>query len=67
MPNRPPNWDARLQSRPSRNRHVTKPPDWFNYPFPFVYGQPDQRLFPLEGWREAVKLSQRASTIRNRA
>jgi len=59
-----PGWDSRLLSRPSRDRHVTKPADWYNYPFPFVYGQPDQRLFPLAAWREAVKLAQRSSAVR---
>lgn len=64
-PNKLPGWDARLLSRPSRDRHVTKPADWFNYPFPFVYGQPDQRLFPLTPWREAVKLAQRSGIVRS--
>jgi len=60
-----PGWDARLISRPSRDRHVTKPADWFNYKFPFVYGQSDPNLFPLAGWREAVQLAQRSVAIRS--
>jgi GntR family transcriptional regulator/MocR family aminotransferase len=65
VPNRLPSWDTRLLSRPSLHRHVTKPADWFNYPFPFVYGQADPNLFPLTGWREAVKLAQRSSAVRS--
>ena len=69
MPARPsgnaPDWNARLVSRPAGARHVTKPADWFNYDYPFVYGQPDSRLFPIAGWRQAVQLAQRSSAIRS--
>lgn len=63
-PKRSPDWDTRLVSHPARARHVTKPADWFNYEYPFVYGQPDARLFPIAGWREAVQLAQRAVAVR---
>ena len=59
-----PDWNARLLHAPSRARHVTKPVDWYNYPYPFVYGQPDPTLFPTAEWREAVQLTLRSPVIR---
>lgn len=64
-PGRRPDWTARLTSRPSRTRHVMKPTDWYNYRFPFVYGQPDPTLFPIAEWREVVQLSLRSVAIRD--
>ncbi|MFE0758099.1 PLP-dependent aminotransferase family protein [Inquilinus sp. NPDC058860] len=64
-PARRPDWTARLTGRPSRTRYVTKPVDWYNYRFPFVYGQPDPTLFPITEWREVVQLSLRSVAIRD--
>ncbi len=30
---------------------VTKPADWRDYPYPFIYGQPDSSLFDHQNWR----------------
>jgi GntR family transcriptional regulator / MocR family aminotransferase len=57
-------WSERLLGTPSRARHVTKPVDWYKYPYPFVYGQPDPTLFPTAEWREAVQLTLRSSVVR---
>ncbi|MCA1336136.1 PLP-dependent aminotransferase family protein [Pseudooceanicola marinus] len=46
-----PDWDARLKQRPSRLRHIIKPSNWQDYAFPFVYGQVDPSLFPINTWR----------------
>lgn len=46
-----PDWDARLKQRPSRLAHVIKPSNWQDFPYPFVYGQVDPGLFPLNTWR----------------
>lgn len=45
-------WDERLRFRPTRQRNITKPRDWQKQPYPFVYGQFDQDLFPTAEWRE---------------
>ncbi len=45
-------WDERLRFRPSRQRNIIKPRDWQTQPYPFVYGQFDQDLFPTADWRE---------------
>lgn len=51
--NAPPvRWQERLRFRPSAQRNIIKPRDWQNTPFPFVYGQFDQDLFPTAEWRE---------------
>jgi GntR family transcriptional regulator / MocR family aminotransferase len=46
-----PDWDARLKQRPSRLRHIIKPSNWQDFPYPFVYGQVDPGLFPINTWR----------------
>jgi GntR family transcriptional regulator / MocR family aminotransferase len=57
-------WSKRLLGAPSRSRHVIKPVDWYNYPYPFVYGQPDSTLFPTAEWREAMQLTLRSVVVR---
>ena len=46
-----PDWEARLKQRPSRLRHIIKPSNWQDFPYPFVYGQVDPGLFPINTWR----------------
>ncbi|WFF41773.1 PLP-dependent aminotransferase family protein [Salinicola endophyticus] len=50
-----PGWDARFTHRPSHFQGVLRPSNWMHYDYPFVYGQLDTRLFPLEQWREASR------------
>jgi GntR family transcriptional regulator/MocR family aminotransferase len=47
-----PHWEERLRFRPSAQRNIVKPPDWQEYPYPFIYGQFDRTLFPTQEWRE---------------
>ncbi|MEQ8357255.1 MAG: PLP-dependent aminotransferase family protein [Kiloniellaceae bacterium] len=47
----PLDWFSRLQLRPSEQQHLTKPRKWRRYPYPFIYGQPDPKLFPVSTWR----------------
>lgn len=44
-------WGTRLVSHLGQQRNITKPADWQDYPYPFVYGQFDQSLVPLKDWR----------------
>jgi GntR family transcriptional regulator / MocR family aminotransferase len=44
-------WDLRLVSRVGQQRNITKPSDWQDYPYPFIYGQFDASLVPLKDWR----------------
>ncbi|WP_246837632.1 PLP-dependent aminotransferase family protein [Salinicola sp. MH3R3-1] len=50
-----PSWGGRFTHRPSHLQGVLRPGNWMNYEFPFVYGQLDTRLFPLEQWRETSR------------
>ncbi len=47
-------WLSRFCIQPSAQRHLTKPSDWMNYQFPFIYGQPDEESFPASTWRECA-------------
>ncbi|MEM1318178.1 MAG: PLP-dependent aminotransferase family protein, partial [Pseudomonadota bacterium] len=48
------NWDARIEKSPRRQTNISKPKDWRRLPYPFIYGQPDQKLFPITDWRDCV-------------
>ncbi|MCS2609569.1 PLP-dependent aminotransferase family protein [Halomonas dongshanensis] len=50
-----PQWDNRFTHRPSHLQGVLRPSNWMHYEFPFVYGQLNTRLFPLEQWRESSR------------
>lgn len=50
-----PDWQARFGVRPSAQRNISKPQDWLNYPYPFLYGQFDPTLFPISDWRECSR------------
>ncbi|WP_096172976.1 PLP-dependent aminotransferase family protein [Cohaesibacter sp. ES.047] len=50
-------WSARFAARPSDLRHFNKPRDWLSYPHPFLYGQFDPTIFPINNWREAVRVT----------
>lgn len=49
------NWATRLTARPSCQRNIEKPIDWINKPYPFLYGQSDPTLFPINDWRECAR------------
>lgn len=44
-------------SRPSALRRIEHPHDWSRYPYPFLYNQIDPSVFPLQGWRECMRLA----------
>lgn len=44
-------------------RNINRPLDWETYEFPFIYGQVDSDLFPVNDWREACRLSLRVGAI----
>ncbi|OWU84319.1 hypothetical protein ATO6_14990 [Oceanicola sp. 22II-s10i] len=44
-------WSKHLKFAPSQMRHIEKPWDWHDYRYPFVYGQVDRNLFPIDQWR----------------
>lgn len=48
-------WSARMASWPSTQRNIVKPGDWRRHPYPFITGQIDPALFPLNAWRECSR------------
>ena len=44
-------------------RNIERPLDWQRFDYPFIYGQADPALFPVNDWREACRLSLRVDAI----
>ena len=49
------NWQDRLRDRSSQLDVIQRPKNWREYPYPFIYGQPDPSLFPIAAWRECTR------------
>lgn len=45
------NWKRRIGGRFSSETMPEKPKDWRRYPYPFIYGQADDRIFDHSNWR----------------
>ncbi|MFA0442760.1 GntR family transcriptional regulator [Vibrio sp. 10N.286.49.C2] len=58
-------WNNRLKHDLSTQRNISKPKNWQDFPYPFVFGQPDHSLFPLNHWRECCRLSQRYQVVKD--
>jgi len=48
---------------PSALPKIDTPPDWSRYKYPFIYSQIDTSTFPLQGWRECMRLALNANRI----
>ncbi len=48
-------WSKQLLLRPTARSQIKKPPNWKQYPYPFIYGQYDPKLFPIANWRECCR------------
>ncbi len=44
-------------------RNIVRPINWSEYEYPFIYGQIDPELFPVNDWRESCRLSLHVSAI----
>ncbi len=44
-------WSRAIASRFTGGATPEKEPDWRAFPYPFTYGQPDERLFDHNSWR----------------
>ena len=47
-----PVWENRFIVHPARQENISKPSNWHEYPYPFIYGQVDETLFPMADWRD---------------
>lgn len=60
-----PHWASRLQGNYAAQRNIQKPTLWHQYPYPFIYGQPDPALFPVAQWRECSRAALAVLAIRD--
>ncbi|MEO0429315.1 MAG: PLP-dependent aminotransferase family protein [Pseudomonadota bacterium] len=44
-------WQRAIGRRVSQSTAPVRPADWQRYPYPFIYGQPDPKLFDHQNWR----------------
>ncbi|MBC6441102.1 MAG: PLP-dependent aminotransferase family protein [Rhodospirillales bacterium] len=51
----PVDWASRLRRRPSAQTNIAKPRNWHDCPYPFIYGQADDALFPIADWRDCMR------------
>ena len=58
-----PDWQLRLGSGVRNRRTIERPLDWQRFQYPFIYGQVDPSLFPVNDWRECTRLSLHVSAI----
>ncbi len=56
-------WSTRIQHSVLSQRNISKPADWRNYPYPFIYGQFDPALFPIADWRDCSRNAVSVSAI----
>ncbi|MEM1364241.1 MAG: PLP-dependent aminotransferase family protein [Pseudomonadota bacterium] len=50
-------WESRFRLAPSRQPNISKPENWHDYKYPFIYGQVDSDLFPIGAWRDCMRQS----------
>lgn len=48
---------------PSQMRKVDHPADWTSYKYPFVYNQIEPALFPIQAWRESMRVAMASSNL----
>jgi len=48
-------WSKRFRVRPSEQQNISKPKDWREFPYAFISGQVDPKLFPIAEWRECSR------------
>lgn len=60
-----PNWRSKYKKIPSNQRNVVRPSDWQNFKYPFIYGQPDPTLFPINDWRKCSRQGQEEKSARD--
>jgi GntR family transcriptional regulator / MocR family aminotransferase len=59
------NWLERLKVTPGHQPNASQSHSWKNYQYPFVYGQLDTSLFPIDSWRKCWKNAVSVQAIRD--
>ncbi|WP_326535159.1 MocR-like pyridoxine biosynthesis transcription factor PdxR [Pseudorhodoferax sp.] len=63
--NAPPDWGARVLRSLAGQPTLSKPAQWREAPYPFVYGTYDPALFPVDGFRECCMRSLSRAQLSN--
>jgi GntR family transcriptional regulator/MocR family aminotransferase len=58
-------WSDRFVSGSKHQRQISKPEDWQDYRYPFIYGQFDPTLLPLKDWRTCTQQTLLAPAAKN--
>jgi GntR family transcriptional regulator/MocR family aminotransferase len=58
-------WSERFVSGSKHQRQISKPEDWQEYRYPFIYGQFDPTLLPLKDWRTCTQQTLLAPAAKN--
>ncbi|WP_295891447.1 PLP-dependent aminotransferase family protein [uncultured Vibrio sp.] len=48
-------WEDKIKIQTGHYQRIVKPSQWSCYRYPFIYGQPSIRDFPLTQWRESTR------------
>ena len=48
-------WNDKLNHISADSATITKPENWRDYRYPFLYGQSDMGLFPFSAWRNCMR------------
>jgi GntR family transcriptional regulator/MocR family aminotransferase len=60
---KPSHWHQRFKGSLPSQKVFTAPPNWQQFPFPFIDGQFDNSLYPIKEWREASQLALGVSQV----
>ena len=60
-----PDWQAKFKQKPTQQTNISKPTNWQNYDYPFIFGQFDPNLFPTNHWRDCCKDNVSVPAIRS--
>lgn len=60
-----PDWAVRTRRSLARTPTLSKPQQWRQYPYPFIYGHFDPELFPTEDFRECCSRSLARSQLQH--
>ncbi len=52
-----PRWRARFRGKLAPQEEFSCPPNWQQFPYPFIEGQFDPSLYPVREWREASRMA----------
>ncbi|RDE18008.1 PLP-dependent aminotransferase family protein [Motiliproteus coralliicola] len=58
-------WSRKLKVQIGNQPNPTKAHTWHSYPYPFVYGQLDSELFPIDSWRKCWRDAASVQAIRD--